>query len=122
MIQSIAARDGETFGLAFARNRVDDNPAATAVGVDFDLPLWTLKWHRGKSAVGRCGVNKSVFSQGCKPDAEAMILVIIRAVFLTRGVVKIGAAVIHAHLVFQKQRLSGGRDHAAVPAIRPERD
>jgi hypothetical protein len=39
MIQSIAARDGETSGLAFARNRVDDNPAATAVGVDFDLPF-----------------------------------------------------------------------------------
>src|SRR5258705_2408181 len=101
---------------------VDDNFSARAVAVDFDPSGFDFEHGGRKSPIRRGSVDKTVFAQRRKADTEPVLLLVIGFAFFARGVVKIRSTVINAHTIRQKQRLSGGRDHAAVPGTGVERD
>src|ERR1044071_698904 len=114
--------EGESFREPSGLAHVDGDPAAAAIGIDFDPT--GVKVERGgrKRSVGRSSVDKAVFAQSGETDAEAMFVFVVRMVFFAGGMIEIGAAVVDADFIVQKQRLRCCGDHAAVPGPGVERN
>src|SRR5581483_949024 len=86
--------EGESFRGSVGAEHSDGDPAAAAIGVDFDAARAQLERSGRERSLGRSRVDETVLAQAGEADAEAVFFLVVRVVLFARGMIEICVAVV----------------------------